>query len=77
MLFFIFVMLTLVLLMAFERDLFDLVSRLPFFKRHYVQPFSRMNAITEDFYKELKPFFLVREFERAISTKKETMEFIS
>jgi len=70
MLFFIFVMLILILMMAFERDLFDLVKRLSFFKKHYVEPFSRMNAITEDFYKELKPFYLVREFERSIATKK-------
>jgi len=65
------------MILLFERLIWYGVSQWDIFTKHYMTHYADMEAITDDFYDEISPNYLIKEFDRTINEKNSIIEFIS
>ena len=65
-----------VVLLELETKVFFCVAKLKVFSKNYKSSYDEMEAISDDFYREMTPYFLVKEYKRACDFRDYMVEHI-
>lgn len=61
----------------FENQILPVLLKFSLMKAFYSEPLAKREAITDDFYDQITPLFLIKQYKRAIEIKLYVMDFIA